>query len=428
MISAQAVARPERIRIGLVGDDLSGVAAVAGAFAGYGFTCRIEFAGPDAPTTHDCEPVDLLALMTESRHLPAEMAAEKVRAAVERLTAAGCDLIFKKVDSLLRGPVGAELAAVARALPGKCMMVATAAPGNGRITRGGAQLNVDALSCDGADEGSFIRTKPAVEHIPSLLVPYIDREVVPVPLELLARPDLLAATFASAAAPVIVCDAERLDHLRLLALTAFDAGVRVYAGASDLAAALAAAITRSLGKDTCATTLVVAGSASATVRGQLADLEQKGLAEIVWMPATDPNAMQLEAMARSAVEKARRFPAVVLASRTPTGRVTPIAAARMENILAVVSADIAGRLPLAGIVATGGDTATAILRVLGVVAVEPTMLLESGIAFSTVCGGRHDGLYLITKPGAFGDPGCLAHLVGILRVLETTGRLAKGAA
>lgn len=413
-------------RIGLVGDDLSGVAAVAGAFAAHGFKCRLEMsmAGAGSLAGNDNQP-DLIALMTESRHGSAEAAADKVRQAVERLRAAGCDIIFKKVDSLLRGPVGPELAAIARAFPGQPMMVATAAPGNGRITRHGVQLKLDAFSTGEKDDGSFIRTKPAVDHIPSLLAGSIEREIVSVPVEQLAKPDLLATIFADDGEPIFVCDAEKQEHLRILAAAAIKAGIRVYAGTSDLASAVAAVLTDDGATASNATVLVVAGSASSTVRVQLAELEQKGLGEVIWLPAREPRPEELEKLAEAAIEKARHYPAIVIASRVPTGRVTPLAAARTEDALAAVAIDIAGRLPLAGIVATGGDTATALVRALGVEALEPRTLLESGIPLSTIRGGPHDGMALITKPGAHGGPGCLGYLVGILRMLQTSGRLEK---
>lgn len=58
-------------------------------------------------------------------------------------------------------------------------------------------------------------------------------------------------------------------------------------------------------------------------------------------------------------------------------------------------------------------------------AIEPTTLLESGMPLSTVRGGPHDGMPLITKPGAHGDSGCLGHLVGVLRALQASGRSQK---
>ena len=55
---------------------------------------------------------DLLAFSTNSREDAAEVAAEKVEAVCREVGAAEVPLVFKKVDSVLRGNVAAEVTAM----------------------------------------------------------------------------------------------------------------------------------------------------------------------------------------------------------------------------------------------------------------------------------------------------------------------------
>jgi uncharacterized protein YgbK (DUF1537 family) len=72
---------------------------------------------------------------TESRHLTPEAAAARVRSVLTDVPPR-----FKKIDSTLRGPIRAELVAVARAFPRHRLIVCPAYPQFGRSVRDGVLL------------------------------------------------------------------------------------------------------------------------------------------------------------------------------------------------------------------------------------------------------------------------------------------------
>jgi uncharacterized protein YgbK (DUF1537 family) len=77
---------------------------------------------------------------TETRDEPdAAAAGEAAREAARRLRAAGVTWVYKKIDSVLRGHPGAELAGVLDVYGGRAL-VAPAFPAQGRTTQGGTQL------------------------------------------------------------------------------------------------------------------------------------------------------------------------------------------------------------------------------------------------------------------------------------------------
>ena len=135
-VIAQEIRRPEIV---IAADDLSGAADCAAACAVRGLRTLVQLAAEDPAFAQ------VLAIDAETRSMPAERAA----ATAERLFAAHRDsrVFYKKIDSLLRGHVGAELAAMLRDAAPAVAVMAPALPAQGRVTIGGCQwLNGERLA------------------------------------------------------------------------------------------------------------------------------------------------------------------------------------------------------------------------------------------------------------------------------------------
>jgi uncharacterized protein YgbK (DUF1537 family) len=83
---------------------------------------------------------EILCVSTNSRNVDPVEAGVRVGKAVEWSTGRGFRL-FKKIDSLLRGQVAAELASFMDASPSRACLLAPALPSQGRTTRGGIQYH-----------------------------------------------------------------------------------------------------------------------------------------------------------------------------------------------------------------------------------------------------------------------------------------------
>ncbi|MEZ6089254.1 MAG: DUF1592 domain-containing protein [Pirellulaceae bacterium] len=92
----------------VLADDLTGAAEVAGSALRFGLTAEVQI-GELAPTD-----ADVLVVDADSRSLNAKEAAAKVFDLTQQAISLRPDLLFKKVDSVLRGPVLAELGAMRR--------------------------------------------------------------------------------------------------------------------------------------------------------------------------------------------------------------------------------------------------------------------------------------------------------------------------
>src|ERR1043166_5608336 len=117
--------------IGVIADDLTGAAELGGIGWRHGLSAEVVIEGP-APG----EP-GVVCLDTDSRSSPPGEAAQRATTAASTLGAAGASWLYKKVDSVLRGPITAELVAVMQRLDMQRILLVPANPGLGRTIEGG---------------------------------------------------------------------------------------------------------------------------------------------------------------------------------------------------------------------------------------------------------------------------------------------------
>src|SRR5688572_10104079 len=114
----------------IIADDLTGACDTAALFCGRG---RVPVFIAPAPAGGDWE---VAAVDTESRALPGAEAARRMRSTgaglAERLVAGS---LFKKIDSTLRGPIGAELDALLSVTGRTGALVCPAFPAQHRTVR-----------------------------------------------------------------------------------------------------------------------------------------------------------------------------------------------------------------------------------------------------------------------------------------------------
>src|SRR5205823_11983269 len=92
--------------IGVIADDLTGAAELGAVGLRYGLRAEIAAAGQISGSA------DLVCMDTDSRWCGPEEAGQRAASAADVLRKSGAGWIYKKVDSVLRGNVTAELEAV----------------------------------------------------------------------------------------------------------------------------------------------------------------------------------------------------------------------------------------------------------------------------------------------------------------------------
>lgn len=387
-----------RSSLTIIADDLTGAADAAGGY-GAARTSSVVL-GPEVPWPAS----DVLAVDTESRYLPEQEAAALVESVVRRSVALGRP-VFKKIDSLLRGNVGAEVAAALAAVSGSergLAVVAPAFPGTGRTTVGGV-VHVDGVpNVDGDHAGDVAASLTAAGLQAGRLTP----GPADSPADLAARLDRLHGDGVDAVVLDAVTDADLETIARASRLVT---GPTLVTGSGGLAAHM-------LPSDTTATStrsvppvdrvLVVVGSYSGPARSQIDELVRQGAEHVELRHRDDGEQAATDQIGRSVSD-------VVL---TPDLGV-PVDKDNALDVAAALAATVtrsAGRF--GALVLTGGETARAVLDALGIDTVRVHGTVEPGVVLSSHPDHRP---VLVTKAGAFGDAGTLARTVRALRQQNT---------
>ncbi|OYV32079.1 MAG: hypothetical protein B7Z81_13315, partial [Acidocella sp. 20-61-6] len=232
----------------IVADDLSGAADCAIACAEAGLASFVALEGVAAAMPG----VQALAVDTDSRRLNAAQAAEVTAATLRRHAGVATKLIYKKIDSTLRGNIAVEIAAGLAVLRRKteqpvCAIVAPAFPKAGRTTQDGHLLvhgvPVEATELwrnEGIAGRGFLHEMLASAGL----------RVAAIGLAAIRDPDTLAQALLAARRDhdALVCDAQTDADLAAIARAGIGLGPATFwAGSAGLAGHLpaAAGLTRS---------------------------------------------------------------------------------------------------------------------------------------------------------------------------------------
>ncbi|WP_457971551.1 4-hydroxythreonine-4-phosphate dehydrogenase PdxA [Arthrobacter sp. D1-17] len=423
-------------------DDFSGAAEVGYCFVQHGLTAQVLLGKHDGVSSFAGPVTDAVVTDTHSRGL-AEPAAEALaKEAFSSTAASGAQVMFKKMDSLWRGNVRAEVAALTSL--GFHAVVAGALPQLQRSVRDGQPL-IAGTPLAQTDLWQAERSAPPAD-VPSLLRPEDPASVQTLDLAEVRSgplPSKLAALLASDRPTLIVADGETVQDLEhvvdaLLEL-GFTAGTRRIVlvgtgGTADVLAQrlagqrLAAQVARNAQSMTRANpttselqgaarpVLAVVGSASKTAQAQLNQLAAHGFEVIKLHPqyagATGAYGPQLQE-ARVALAAGTHV-AVTLAE----SKVDPARASSIVRALSQFAAKAATGLK-ADLILTGGETAREVLDAVGLQRLVPLAAVQHGAVLSRA----DDGTLVGTKPGSFGDDLALLQLYDEIR--ERRGQSAQ---
>ncbi|WP_338524136.1 four-carbon acid sugar kinase family protein [Pseudomonas batumici] len=394
-------------RLLIIADDLSGAADCAADFAGRMVTqVVLSQVGLDVGASLGAE---VIALDLDSRRLDAQAAAAAHRE-VLGMEPAGDLPLYKKIDSTLRGNIASEVAAL-QALRGMAL-VAPAFPLMGRTTVGGVQ-QLDGVPVDQTDvwrNEHLAGTANLVELLRAQGLRCASLSLDAVRDTQRLQADLLMHLADGVQA--LVCDAQTDTDLANIAQASAALHERLFWVGS---AGLARHLPQALGFPAVSTlpntsisgpVLSVVGSMSRHAQGQANYLaEHSDQLRVRLAPATlcaGPTAAEWQAIATS-IETALQQGRQVLVSLQQEHR-DPGQAAQLSTALAQL---LQPALPHAGaLIATGGETARAILGAAGIQRLDLQGDLAPGVVFSRARWHGRD-LPIVTKAGGFGQPSSL---------------------
>lgn len=405
---------------------------IADDFTG-GLDTGVQFAGRGAKTLvvtnmeynlQNMDPqVDVLVMVTESRHLDATDAYRIVYRIVEQALAAAIPYIYKKTDSALRGNIGSELKALMDAAKVKSLPFIPAFPALNRVTKEGVHF------IEGVPVADSVFGIDPFEPIRSSSVDQIIKDQVDVRVNLHRKGDSYIDNRG-----ICVFDAETEEDLHMIAEQLSLTGLRFSAGCAGFAAVLSdllgmkgfAEMTTKLEEQL----FIACGSVNPVTIRQMKKAEEKGFPHVHLTPEQKIDKEWLlstssDVEVRNWIKKVTFEKRFILDVNDPensdaTDRYKMMNSLTTEELRISISKNFAAILKRlldeglhATVLCTGGDTLMALMEELEIYELTPLYELAPGVVTTKFqyCGRTYN---MISKSGGIGDENLLIELADLI--------------
>jgi len=429
-----------RQRCLLISDDLTGGADAGAQFAKRGLsTLLISFREGTDIDFHKYVSKDVLVINTDSRGLNPDKASRLVSSLCRKYDRNLFALIYKKIDSTLRGNVGFEIDAILKETNIPICFVTPAYPEqnrtlvNGILMVGGKPLAFTEAARDAAS--------PVQEsHVQKLLQDQSRNNIGKIELSHVAAGQEYLKEIVkeerNKGNKIIIFDAVTRQDLRNVAEIGFDLDKRpLFVGSAGLAEEVARKLSpreRSTRNQHSTKPLthvfIISGSVSNVTQQQLKRLQRRDFFSFElsksFLTKEGPDLEAAKEELIPIISDALAKGHVIL--RTCSERLLPegLGAAPIHPKIVKVIGEVAlsvlkeSRVGIrdTALVLTGGDTAFSVLSLLKIEGMEIDGEILEGIVIGRLIGGRWDSLKVVTKAGAFGKEDALEK---IIKMLET---------
>lgn len=420
-----------RARIYVLADDLTGSADAANYFNVGVSRVRVTFP-TSKPWDFDLGAEIIQVYDAESRIMQPEDALRKICLATQEIYGHYADaLVYKKMDSTLRGNIGAEIEGALRGLERRVAIVAPSFPANHRTVVDG-QLYVNHIPVDktpfAQDPVHPIqdsRVGEQIRHTSGLLIRELTLQTIRTSSVTIG--DFISNVIEEAESvgqrAVVIADAETEDDLTRIAKAVAWRRDVLPCGSAGLAKALASVwlsehtparasakpMTTSAAQTSANRVMVLVGSANVTSHQQAQMLEES--------PAVDSIVIDSKALVDSTLRddeldrvrtriKGSEAPTVLIVMSTervdPKLIQIPLVTDMAKTVGPILVEWLHHENARVAVVATGGDTALALCNELEVSSIWPEGELFPGVPWSTVEYERGK-FALVSKAGGFGS-------------------------
>lgn len=390
----------------ILADDVTGAADCAARCKGVGLPATIVLTSPTAAAL----PTGAVAVSSDSRYLAPAAAAAGVHDLFHTLQQAAppSAIWYKKIDSTLRGNIGAELAAMLALTPAAqpCAVISPGFPAHGR----------------GLVDGYLVYDQAATPrvHLPTLLqqqtaLPQASIGLAVVRAGVAALAAALDAGYRAGAQLLVIDALTEADLSTIYQATQQALPQALFCGSAGLMGVIAAALVAAQGETVgpalasppalAYPLLAVVGSGSNMAHRQLLQLQQ--------VPAVDIYEVDLAQQARVRVVAGQGSHAACALHLPP-----PVPNAQLEGALArqyaATLGDVAHQLiqqrQPRTLLLVGGDTAVHLLQLLGIEKLEVEAELLPGMPLTTGVAAAGQHYQIILKAGNHGDEQTLVTL------------------
>jgi D-threonate/D-erythronate kinase len=390
------------LRLAVLADDVTGACDAGVQFSRRGASTRVYLG--NRPISAAAAEVSVV--VTHSRNDGPEEASRKVRLACDQIVFSGAVLCYKKIDSTLKGNLGAELNAIQIRNPGRLILVCPSFPRMHRILVNGwlrassvkdlEPIDLPSLlTSQGAQKLAYI-AQPAEHGEPSTLMKQIQRA-------------------AANGAQIIVIDGATESHLDAIASAAFRIIPQpLLVGSAGLACSWSTLLLEAVRKgasraegqgsasmlagnvDTAGPVVFCIGS-----KNSITYQQTRQLSDTHGVNKFDSHRDDLS-QARTAVADGCHLIISLEAASQNSPDLRRLLAAILETD------------NVRGLLCCGGDTALLVCSSLGAEAIRLHCEILPGLPWGTLEGGSASGLPICTKAGGFGGVESLCRVADFL--------------
>jgi uncharacterized protein YgbK (DUF1537 family) len=428
----------------LIADDLTGGADAGAQFAKRGLrTLLISFSEDTEIDFSKHTRQDVLVINTDSRGLSPEKASLKISNLLKHFDQKLFPIIYKKVDSTLRGNIGYEIDAILKETSGSLCFMAPSYPEQNRtlvggiLIVGGKPLALTEVARNTASPIQESHVYRIIQNQSQNNVGWIDLTHVASSHEGLLK---TVDEERKGGHQIIIFDAVSRDDLKNIVKAGFYIErIPLFVGSAGLAGEVAKKITppkaRASSKiNPFKSILIVCGTASSVTHQQVKQVEKRSIRVFQLTPSLIlGDGIKAEKGRRDLSRKIAnslsqginvlKTPSEMLHSEDPTEPPIHLKTVKVLASVALHALEASKIKPAdLALILTGGETAQNVINGLDTEGIEIGGELLEGIVRGHLIGGNWDGLSVVTKAGGFGKEDALEKIVGML---ETGSYLTK---
>jgi len=402
----------------ILADDLTGANDTAIQYTQFGLKTIVMTQFNQSIDFHNFEKYHVVSCNLNSRMLGKEEAYEVVKDAATAFCSQTNTMIYKKIDSLLRGNPGPELKAVMDVTHADIAFIVPAYPQNNRIVKNGEILssleNVNvAERFEDSTYVSKIITVKDLENSPQFLAKKIGEDY---------KAGVRLFIFDSIVEGHFVFISEISKFLQLHIIYCGSAGFAPYL-LSDKEMSQTLSCRNTWGEHE--KILIVCGTRNPITQQQLHYALEHFQSTLHCLEVNEDDQGKAIDQVSSAVissfeeGKTKVFLGVSsvfddVSFLNLIQEDTSEKAQIITNQIGCIVNKVFDRIKFSALFVTGGDTALKVSNSLGAFGMIPLREISPGVPLVTLVGGRADGVYMITKSGGFGDEKTIAHSIEYL--------------
>ncbi len=420
----------------LIADDLTGGADAGAQFAKRGLSTLLISLLDDVKVdfskhTHQ----DVLVINTDSRGLSPEKAFLKVSNLLKRFDQELFPIIYKKIDSTLRGNVGYEIDAILKETKESLCFMAPSYPEQNRtlvggiLIVGGKPLALTEVARNTASPIQESHVYKILQNQSQNNVGWIDLTHVASSHEGLRK---TVDEERKKGNQIIIFDAVSRGDLKNIVETAFYAErIPLFVGSAGLAEELAKKLVPAKAKTSQKIKsfkhiLIVSGTASSVTHQQLKQVEKRSIPSFQLTPSlilgddakAEKERKDLSRKIANSLPQGiniLKTPSEMLDSEDSTGPPIHLEITKTLASVALLALKASKIKPTdLVLILTGGETAQYVINSLETEGIDIEGELLEGIVRGHLIGGNWDGLTVVTKAGAFGKEDALERTVEML--------------